>query len=467
MQLENMTAEQLRDLQLAMTPRTNKFIPITPTPKQTAALLTNSVKEMLYGGAAGGGKSVYLLNAALQYVDVPGYSAILFRKTFSDLMLPGALIPMSQEWLGPFMETGEVIWKDKDHRYTFAESGATLSFGYMDAVNDHLRYQGAEFQFCGFDEVTHILPMHYRYLFSRIRRKKSMKGVPIRMRATANPGGQFGEYYYQRFFTDNVDKKRIFIPAGLKDNPYLDVEEYRESLAELDDITRAQLEDGDWEIRPKGDVFDKLWILAIPQNEIPTNARFVRFWDFASIDPKYRKKNTNKKEPDWTVGFKLGMLNGYYYITNIIKVQTKPGDTEILVKRVAEQDGYSCAIRIEEEGGSSGATTIDHYVRRVLPGYNVAGVKPTVSKIERARPAAAACQCGNVFIGDKCTNTLDFFSQIDAFPNGLNDDIVDGFSGAFNHFKPVTKVISVPEQYRDGKINYEGSYWRGNGMSAI
>ena len=70
---------------------------------------------------------MFLLAAALQYVDQPGYAAILFRKTFADLMLPGALIPMSKEWLAPYLRTGEVHWADKDKKYTFKESGATLS----------------------------------------------------------------------------------------------------------------------------------------------------------------------------------------------------------------------------------------------------------------------------------------------------------------------------------------------------
>lgn len=147
----SLNEEQLQMLQSALTPKMTKYIPITPTPKQTAALLMNNVRELLYGGAVGGGKSVYQLAAALQYVDTPGYNAILFRKTFADLMLPGALIPMSQEWLAPFLKSGEVVWKDKDKRYIFKESGATLSFGYLDTANDYFRYQGAEFSYIGFD----------------------------------------------------------------------------------------------------------------------------------------------------------------------------------------------------------------------------------------------------------------------------------------------------------------------------
>lgn len=125
-------------LQRALTPRLTKYVPITPTPKQTAALLMNGTREVLYGGAAGGGKSVFQLAAALQFVDIPGYSAILFRKTFADLNLPGALMSMSKEWLMPFVESGEVKWSEKRTMYTFP-SGATLSFGYLESDNDCFR----------------------------------------------------------------------------------------------------------------------------------------------------------------------------------------------------------------------------------------------------------------------------------------------------------------------------------------
>lgn len=475
MELSKLTEKELKELQVALTPKTNKYIPIAPTAKQTAALLMNRLREMLYGGAAGGGKSIFLLAAGLQYVDVPGYAAILFRKTFSDLMLPGALIPRSQEWLAPFLASGEVKWQDKEKKYTFFESGATLSFGYLDAKGDELRYQGAEFQFVGMDEVTHIDPVAYRYLFSRLRRLKG-SNIPIRMRATANPGGPFGEYYYQRFFVDNEgNKKRIFLPAGLKDNPHLDVDEYRESLAELDPITRQQLEEGDWEIRPKGDLFDKSWVLSIDYQGIPSHVKWVRFWDLAAIDPRYRKKNSNKKEPDWSVGFKLGYADGCYYIGDIVKVQKSPGDMEKLVYDTAVADGYSCAIRMEEEGGSSGIANTWRYAKGALQGFNFVGVKPVVSKIERARPVAAACQVGSVFLSNRCRNITDFYAQLDAFPNGANDDIIDAFSGAFAHFKPKggrmdpppigIQRLDVTDVQEENNCSRQ-SYWR-NRMSPM
>lgn len=392
--------------------------------------------------------------AALQYVDVPGYSAILFRKTFSDLMLPGALIPMSQQWLQPWIEKGLVKWHDKDKKYTFLESGATLQFGYLDATGDHFRYQGAEFTFIGIDECTHINPDSYTYMFSRLRRSKKVQ-APLRFRASANPGGQYGDFYYNRFFVDNEENKRIFVPAGLKDNPHLDEEEYRQSLAELDDVTREQLENGNWEIRTKGDLFEKEWLLPIPPEGIPTYARRVRFWDLAAIDPKKRKNNTNKKAPDWTVGFKLASVNGYYYIEDIIAVQKGPGDVEELIQATAEADGSRCAIRMEQEPGASGIQTIDHYLRKVLLGYDFAGILSSGSKYERARQASTACQVGLVFISTRCRNLPMFYGQLDAFPNGSNDDCVDGFSGAFNYFKPNSAIKGRPPMMRAEK-----SYWR-------
>lgn len=214
------------------------YIPHKPHPKQAEFLALTS-REALYGGAAAGGKSDALLMAALQYVHVPGYSAILFRRTYQDLNLPGAIMARSHEWLS---STG-AKWNGTDKRWTFP-SGAMLSFGYLDNDRDRFRYASAEFQFIGFDELTTFPEGWYRFLFSRLRKLEGVD-IPLRMRAATNPGG-IGHEWVRRRFIAQPDPRRPFVPARLTDNPSIDAAEYRESLANLDATTRAQLEDGVW-----------------------------------------------------------------------------------------------------------------------------------------------------------------------------------------------------------------------------
>ena len=441
----------IRQLQQALTPRLTKYIPLDPTPKQTAFLLMNSLKEILYGGAAGGGKSIAQLMGALQFVDIPGYNAILFRKTFADLSKPGALMDISKDWLMPFVERKEVKWSDKEKRFTFPSS-ATLTFGYLETVNDMYNYQGAEYQYIGMDECTQINPVCYRYLFSRLRRAKSVK-VPLRFRATCNPGGEFGEYYYQRFFIEGTEKGRIFIPAGIKDNPYLDEEEYNASLDELDPITREQLKNGNWQIREGGGLFDRKWFTVVDYSNIPEKAKRVRFWDLASTDPS-KRKSKDKRDPDYTVGLKLAFYQGLYWIEDIVRVQKTPKEVQEIVQMTAEFDGHSCDIDMEQEPGSSGDITIDHYARNVLAGYVFKGVRSTGSKVERARPASTAAQQGRIMISNKCRNISEFLDEAELFPYGIKDDTVDGLSGSFNHFRSPS-VFAAPSGVNKGQ-----SYWK-------
>lgn len=214
------------------------FIPQEPTAKQ-AEFLRLDCLEALYGGAAGGGKSSALLMAALEYVHVPGYAALLLRRTFADLSLPGAVMERSHSWL---QGTG-ALWNERDKRWTFP-SGATLTFGYCETAKDVFRYQGSELQFIGVDELTQWPEQSYRYLLSRLRRLQG-SDVPLRARAASNPGG-IGHDWVRRRFVEAADPMRRFVAAHLPDNPHVDAVEYRRALAQLDENTRRQLEDGIW-----------------------------------------------------------------------------------------------------------------------------------------------------------------------------------------------------------------------------
>jgi hypothetical protein len=211
-----------------------------------------------------------LLMAALEYVKVKGYSALLLRRTYADLSKPGALMDRAHQWL----KQTTAKWNEQKKQWTFPE-GATLTFGYLESENDKYQYQGAEYQFIGFDELTQFTESAYTYLFSRLRRLKDSE-IPIRMRSASNPGGLGARWVQERFVPDdftpeqaieprvfwkegvNVDGqvvRRAFIPARLDDNPHLDRIEYAQSLNELDAVTREQLLKGDWQIRERGNIF--------------------------------------------------------------------------------------------------------------------------------------------------------------------------------------------------------------------
>jgi hypothetical protein len=221
------------------------YIPHAPHPKQKR-FLELTCREALYGGAAGGGKSDALLMAALAHVDNPGWAAILFRRTHSDLALEGALMERSHEWL----DTTDAHWDGQNKRWTFT-SGASLTFGYMDDPTAHFRYKSAEFCFIGFDQVEQFPEKQYLYLFSRLR---SPHGIPTQMRASANPGDIGHDWLKSRFaIPDIIDfdavythEERVFLPASLRDNPTLEGSGYEENLRVLDEVTYQQLRFGHW-----------------------------------------------------------------------------------------------------------------------------------------------------------------------------------------------------------------------------
>lgn len=227
----------------------SRYIPLKPGNQRQMLFLAVPMREVFYGGAAGGAKSTSLLAAALMYVHVPNYNALIVRRTLAELAKAGALIDMSKQWL----TSTDAKWNEQQKRWTFP-SGATLEFGYIERMSDVYQFQSAQFNMIGFDELTQFEEGQYLYLFSRLRREVDSV-VPSRMRSASNPGGVGHDWVKRRFVTDH-SPDRIYIPAKLDDNPFLDKEEYRQSLAQLPDDLRRQLEDGDWDATP-GAVFSE------------------------------------------------------------------------------------------------------------------------------------------------------------------------------------------------------------------
>lgn len=236
-----------------------------PNPGPQTEFIVAEEQEVLYGGAAGGGKSYALLADPVRYFNHPDFRGLLLRRTNDELR---ELKQKSKE-LYPKAVPG-AKWSEVNSVWTFP-SGATLWMTYMDRDDDVLRFQGQSYTWIGFDELTHwATPYAWDYLRSRLR--TTAKDLPIFMRATTNPGG-VGHHWVKKMFidpspenipfparnseTDEVmlDREgkplftRRFIPAKLKDNPFLfDDGQYERNLLSLSESQRRKLLDGDWSI---------------------------------------------------------------------------------------------------------------------------------------------------------------------------------------------------------------------------
>ena len=370
---------------------------------------------MLYGGAAFGGKSIALLACALQYVMVPGYAALILRRSFSDLTLPGALIDRSHEWLGNTLAK----WNERDHCWNFP-SGAMLQFGYIETKKDLNRYQSAEFATICFDELSQFPKDQYNFMFSRLRRLKSSP-IPVRMRGATNPGGIGSDWIYDHFIK-STNPNRRFIPATSRDNPHGDRDSYDVALGMLDPVTRAQLRDGDWTIRAEGNLFKRSWLPIVTFH--PPLVEIVRAWDLAATE--YNGSN----DPDYTAGVKMGVdKDGCCYILDVKRFRENPGTRDRLIQQTAEEDGRGVQIRIEKEPGASGKSLLETFETKILFGYSVKASGGTGDKLVRAQPLSAAAEQGRVKLLQGTWNQ-DFINELTSFPDVSHDDQVDAADSA-------------------------------------
>jgi predicted phage terminase large subunit-like protein len=404
---------------------------VVPTAKQWAALLHQKWREVMYGGAAGPGKSSWLLMEALLYCDDPNYAGILFRSTLPNLERePDGLIPMSHDWL----RGTRAIWRPRTRTWEFP-SGATLTFGFLGDPRAHENYAGPSYRFIGFDEVTEIRSASYLFMFSRLRRTAGSRS-PLRFRAAGNPGGRSHGFIRDRFgLADNTPRPgRMYIPASLDDNPHLDVNSYLRSLAELDPVTFARLRHGDWSIDETGGLLSPLWVTVVA--DFPRDAPRVRYWDMAaSGDPS----------ADRTAGALVAHLRGRFWILDVVFARER--EPASLIANTSTRDGPDVPVVIEQEPGSSGVQVIDWYKRDVLSGRSVHGDRPTGSKVARAQVVAgiaantvtsnggyAHVPTGNLMAvrpeGQLAGWIDDLFDEMRSFPTGGHDDLVDALTGA-------------------------------------
>jgi phage terminase large subunit-like protein len=446
--------------------------PLTPTPRQEAFLRLPN-REVLFGGAAGGGKSIALLMAAAQYTDVPGYDALIVRATLSELELSGGLIELSHDW---FANT-KASWSGEQRAWRFPTSGdtATLRFGYLDSQRDVNRYSGSAYSFLAFDELSSVDEISYRRMFRVLRQATAapdlarspdgltLADVPVRVRATANPGGP-NHTWIKNYFVNPESRPAgvVFVPSRWRDNPHLDLDDYDEQLAHLPSAERRRLRDGDWEVADDGEMFERAWFELIDRATVPAHTRKVRYWDLAASEP-----TTRNPDPDYTVGLRLEIddKTSIYYITGITRRRLHSGKIEKLIRATAEADGTGVEIWIEQEPASNSAILGEHLKRNVLHEFAVRTHQPTGSKEARALVVTAHAENGRIKLSPArtppssstksppsptaATTTASTPSPAPTPPSATGDAPHDGTSPAAkssNH--PVTTTSGTTRRYR-------------------
>ncbi|RIJ76601.1 hypothetical protein D1871_11040 [Nakamurella silvestris] len=236
--------------------------PYDPSHRQIEAGAAD-VDELLYGGAAGGGKSEMLLAAAVNFcLLIPGAKVILFRRTFPEIEqeIEPRLLARIPTTVGKYNST--------KHVWTF-RNGSRFVLGALEADKDVYRYLGGEYQLILWDEMTLFRKKQYLMMKGRLRAAGKVRqemekwGLRPTMKGATNPGGPGHGWVKERFIDPVarstafpvVDEENrptgetgMFVQSLPADNPHLDIVDYNKKLAGMDPVMRRAYRDGDWDI---------------------------------------------------------------------------------------------------------------------------------------------------------------------------------------------------------------------------
>jgi predicted phage terminase large subunit-like protein len=465
-----------------MSPSSTATISGQPGP-QTEFLRT-AADICIYGGAAGGGKTVGLILEPLRHVGrVANFTAVFFRRTTPQITNPGALWDESQNFyprVGGTPHLGAREWR--------WPGAGKIKFSHLQFETTVYDWQGAQITLICFDELTHFTAHQFFYMVSRNR---STCGVRPYIRATCNPDADSWVANFLAWWIDpetgfpiperagilryfiRVAEKIVwadrpddlmqylprledlppgidppspisvtFIPATVFDNPALTRvnPEYYAWLLSLPLLERERLLAGNWKIRPTaGLYFKKEWCVVV--DEVPADLEIVRYWDLAATE------KTEFNDPDWTVGIKLGRdKNGGFWLLDMVRARANPGDVERLLINIAAQDGNRVRIGFGQDPGQAGKSQALHLVR-ALSGFTVSAASESGDKITRLGPFSAQCRAGNVKILRGAWNE-EVFRVLEGFPDLAHDDEVDACSGALEMLNPQMKSWGLYELYR-------------------
>ena len=217
--------------------------------KRQGAFVAATADEVLFGGAAGGGKSFgQLADAFIYALRYPHSKQLVLRRTFAELEKS-------------LIRTAQALYPAEIYRYNGGNhtgrflNGSLIDFGYCASESDVFQYQSAEYDVIRFDELTHFTEFQYVYLISRLR---GPNGFPKSVKSSTNPGGVGHGWVKRRFIDpappdtvfDTGKGTRLFLPSRIADNRFLTKgdPDYVRRLENLPENQRRALLEGDWNV---------------------------------------------------------------------------------------------------------------------------------------------------------------------------------------------------------------------------
>lgn len=441
---------------------------LAPQAGPQTMFMASSADIIIYGGAAGGGKTYALLMEALRHKDVKGFGSVIFRHNYNQITAEGGLWDASQKI---FSQVPDAHPRKSPKLHWKFDGGAKLNFAHIEREEDLQSWQGTEIAYIGFDELTHFTKHQFLYMLSRNR---TTCGVKPYVRATCNPDsdswvaefiswwidqetgypipersgmirymcvlndiiywGDSREELAEKYDVNVEDCKSVtFIASRLEDNKVLMESNpgYMANLKAMTEVDMERLLKGNWKIKAAAGKFFKR--TQIPVNgmltSIPNDIVFwCRAWDIAATD------ETEGGDADFTAGVLIGKRkNGRFLVADVINVRILAGEVQNLIQMTAVADRakyQNVMTRIPQDPGAAGKIVASSYVK-MLAGFNVKSVAVSGSKIDRATPFAAQWQNGNVDVLVADWNEM-YFNQLESFPQSTHDDMVDASSDAFN-----------------------------------
>lgn len=451
-------------------------VDIGPQPGPQTVFSACPADIAIFGGGAGGGKTHALTFEAARYVDVPGYGAVIFRRTSPELQGAGSVWEEANK-LYPLMggrprESPVLCFKFPGR--------AMVEFRHLQYERDVLAHQSKQYAAVMFDELTHFEASQFWYMLSRLR---GVSGVPKRLRGTCNPDpdsfvreligwwlgsdgiaidersgvirwfvrldenlvwGASPEEVWQRDRLrirrrgeplSSPDDKRpepmsfTFIRSRATDNLKLLEHDpgYISRLSMLPGAQAKRLRDGDWNARDvPGDFFDRSWVRVVDGVAEQTVKHRIRFWDKAATTP-----HSNNPDPAWTRGVRIALLNtGEYVVEDLASVRAGPAEVYRLQRETAILDGIRVQQGCWQDPGQAGVVDREHMLTETFRGFSFESIVAREDKAVYASVWSPLAKAGKVLFVRR-PYLLEMFAELEGFPARKHKDIMDALSGGF------------------------------------